>query len=192
MLACFSRNYFPNIHEIIIILHPLICTAKLCTIKSDTSAILVQFRTTNTDNIQSISRFSAKFVILPLSSDQSGAAIVAFWILLISLIVVLIAFAVIIYLYCMKKKLLFSQFLTILRSKSRKNGRESKERKITLPNGTLITLAYRPGQNGCNVTSAQSQFNSFQRMPTIVEETETSDVLQLIPIGKTHLVNEMA
>ncbi|KAK6109205.1 hypothetical protein QQG55_35085 [Brugia pahangi] len=155
------------------------CTAKLCKIKSDTSAILVQFRTTNTDNIQSISRFSAKFVILPLSSDQSGAAIVAFWVLLITLIAVLIAFAVIIYLYCMKKKLLFSQFLTILRSKGRKNGRESKERKITLPNGTLITLAYRPGQHGCNVTSAQSQFNSFERMPTIVEETENDIELQV-------------
>ncbi|CAG9537838.1 unnamed protein product [Cercopithifilaria johnstoni] len=69
----------------------------------------------------------------------------------------------------MKKKL-FSQLLAILRNKSRKNGTKSKERKITLPNGTLITLECSPGQHGCGTASAQ--LNSFQRMPTILEEAE--------------------
>ncbi|VBB29140.1 unnamed protein product [Acanthocheilonema viteae] len=102
-------------------------------------------------------------------TDQSVAAIVALSILLITLTAVLIVFAVIIYLYCMKKKL-FSQLLAILRNKSRKNGAESVERKITLPNGTLITLACRPGQHRCSITSVH--FNSFERMPTILEEAE--------------------
>ncbi|KAM3716107.1 Ribose-5-phosphate isomerase [Dirofilaria immitis] len=150
------------------------CTSKICLIRSDASAILVQFRTKQINHYQSDSGFSAKFVILPLSSDRSGAVIVAIWILLISFAAILIIFVIIIYLYCMKKKLLFSQLLTILRSKNRKNGSESKERKITLPNGTLITLAYRPGgQHGNGITS--TQLNTVQRMPTILEETENDN-----------------
>ncbi|MCP9256857.1 hypothetical protein DINM_000091 [Dirofilaria immitis] len=101
------------------------CTSKICLIRSDASAILVQFRTKQINHYQSDSGFSAKFVILPLSSD-------------------------------------------------RKNGSESKERKITLPNGTLITLAYRPGgQHGNGITS--TQLNTVQRMPTILEETENDN-----------------
>uniref|UniRef100_A0A0R3RM93 CUB domain-containing protein n=1 Tax=Elaeophora elaphi TaxID=1147741 RepID=A0A0R3RM93_9BILA len=46
------------------------CTIKLCTIRSDTSAILVQFRTQHIDNTQSTNRFSAKFIILPSSAGR--------------------------------------------------------------------------------------------------------------------------
>uniref|UniRef100_A0A0R3S7F8 Uncharacterized protein n=1 Tax=Elaeophora elaphi TaxID=1147741 RepID=A0A0R3S7F8_9BILA len=88
----------------------------------------------------------------------------------------------------MKKKLLFSQLLTILRSKGRKNG--TKERKMTLPNGTLMTLSRR--SSGCTVVSPE--FNSFERMPTILEETENDIESRLSnrELNEAHAVNQLA
>uniref|UniRef100_A0A915Q5B3 Uncharacterized protein n=1 Tax=Setaria digitata TaxID=48799 RepID=A0A915Q5B3_9BILA len=45
-----------------------------------------------------------------------------------------------------------------------------KKRQITLPNGTVITLSYGSGKHSSSITSAQ--FNAFEPLPTILEETE--------------------
>ncbi|VDK84080.1 unnamed protein product [Litomosoides sigmodontis] len=126
-----------------------------------------------------------------MNISQSAAAIIVFSVLLIAFVAVLIAFVIIIYLYCMKKKI-FSQFLTILRSKSRKNGAKSKERNIALANGALLTLACRPDENGCSISSVQ--FNSFQRMPTILEEAENdveSRISSSRELNEAYAVNQL-